>query len=86
MKNDADRVAAPRPETADAVAKVDAVDASRSLHRTVTDGEDDGIPLFERDDFGPGLHARALFGQDELASGEIADDEVRELLRQAWDR
>ena len=35
------------------------------------DGEGHGIALPQRHDLGAALHARALFGQDELAAGEV---------------
>jgi hypothetical protein len=37
----------------------------------MVDGEDDRVALVERHDFGPGLHARSLLRQHELAAAEI---------------
>lgn len=71
MKNDAHRVTQAGSYAADAVAEIDAIGATRALYRTMAHGEDDGIALLKRDDFGPRLHARALFGQDELAAREV---------------
>ena len=71
MKDDSYSVAHARPHSAHAVAKVDAVIALRPLHGAIMHGEDHGIALRKRHDFGATLPARPLFGQDELASAEI---------------
>ena len=52
MKDDADGVAAARPEPADAMAQVDAIAAASSLDRAVMHGEGDSIALRERDHLG----------------------------------
>ena len=54
------------------MAQIDAVVALRALNRPVVDCEGHGIALAERHDLSSALHARALFGQDELAAGEVA--------------
>ena len=71
MEDDPERVALPRAQPADPVAHVDAIAAARPLHRAVVDREGERIALPQRDDLGPALHPRALFGEDELAAGEI---------------
>jgi hypothetical protein len=53
------------------VAEVDAVVALRPLHRPVMDCKGRRIALPKRHDVGAALHARPLFGQDELAACEI---------------
>ncbi len=72
MEDDAERLAMAATHAADAVPHIDAIDAARALHRTVLDGENHGVALAQRYDFRPRLHARPLFGQHELAAGEIA--------------
>ncbi len=37
----------------------------------VVDGEDNGVTQGERYDGGAGLHARALFGEEEFTAGEV---------------
>jgi len=58
-------------DTTYAVAQVNAVIALRSLHRPVMDGEGHSITLPKRHDFSTALHARPLFGQNELATREV---------------
>ena len=58
-------------QAADAVPEVDAVVALRASHRPVVNREGDRITLSKRNDLGAALHARPLFGQDELHSREI---------------
>src|SRR5262249_45890509 len=53
------------------MAEVDAVVALRAPHWPVMDGKGHGITLPKWYDFGTALHARPLFGQDELATGEV---------------
>jgi hypothetical protein len=55
------------PHAADAVARVDAVAAATALDRAVVDGEDNRVAALQRRHLDPALHARTLFGQDELA-------------------
>jgi hypothetical protein len=55
----------------DAVPQVDAVYAARSLHRPMMDCEDHSIATLKWHDFRSRLHARPLFGDDELAASEI---------------
>src|SRR5438552_19087963 len=58
-------------DAADAVSQINAVEPARPLHRAMVHGKGDRIALAERHYFRPRLHARALFGQYELADGEI---------------
>jgi hypothetical protein len=55
-------------QAADTMAQIDPIDTTRSLDRAVMHREDHAIALAQRGHFGPRLHARALFGQDELAA------------------
>src|SRR5690606_314627 len=71
VKDDPKRVAEPGAELADAVAKRDAMEAARTAHRPLVNREQDGVALAERHNGRTRLHARALFRQHELASGEI---------------
>lgn len=57
---------------ADSMAHGYSIHTTGTVLRAMVDGEDDSLALMERDDRGPGLHARALFGEDELASSEVA--------------
>ena len=70
MEDDAQRVPLPAAQPADAVPHRHAVGAAGALHRALVDGEDHALALLQRHHLGPGLHARALLGQDELAAGE----------------
>src|SRR5262245_18250672 len=72
MKDDAHRMPPARAQPAHRMPHVDAVDAPRSPHWAMVHGEYDRITLCQRDDFGPRLHPRPLFRQQELATGEIA--------------
>src|SRR5215468_3673261 len=72
MEDDAERMAPPAAQTADAMAQLDAIAAARAAHRAMVNGKGDGIALAERHDLDPALHARALLGQHKLAAGEIA--------------
>ena len=53
------------------MAEVHAIVALRALNWPVMDGEGHSITLQKWYDLGAALHARPLFGQDELATGEI---------------
>jgi len=57
---------------ADAVAHGYSIDAAGAALGSVINCKDDGFALMKRDDGYAGLHARALFGEDELAAGEVA--------------
>ena len=72
MKDDAHRMTDAGSHATDAVSQIDAIRAARTLHGTMTDREDNGVALLEWHDFGTRLHARTLFGQHELAAGEVA--------------
>ena len=72
MKDDADSVAPARPDSADAMAQVDAIAPPPPLDRTVMHGKGDRTALRERYHLGARLHARPLLGQHELAAFEIA--------------
>lgn len=63
---------------ADSVAHGYSIDASSAALGTVVDGEEDSFALLERDDFGAGLHAGALFGEDEFATGEVCSGSAEE--------
>src|SRR3546814_8128284 len=71
VEDDAGGVAPAGTDPTDAVAKSDAVVASRAPDRPAVHGEGDGIALPERHDLRSRLHARALLGQHELAAGEV---------------
>src|SRR5436853_547867 len=64
-------MAGTRAQSTDAVAHVDAVDAAYALHGSVPDREDHSLSTLERHDLRSRLLARALLGEDELATGEI---------------
>jgi hypothetical protein len=53
------------------VTKVHPVAAARALHRAMMHGEGHRIALTKCHDVGARLHARPLFGQDELAAFEV---------------
>jgi hypothetical protein len=72
MEDDAHGVAVAGAYAADTVAHVYAVIAAGSLHRAMVDGEGYCVTLAQRDHFGTGLLAGALFGEDELAAGKIS--------------
>src|SRR5438046_2843966 len=71
VEDHAQRMAGTRAQSTDAVAHVDAVDAAYALHGSVSDREDHGLSTLERHDLRSRLLARALLGEDELATGEI---------------
>jgi hypothetical protein len=71
VKDDAQSAACAGADAADAVAEVDAIRAAGALNGAMAHGEGDGIAQAERDDFRAGLHAGALFGEDEFAAGEV---------------
>jgi hypothetical protein len=72
MEDDAQGVTVAGTHAADAVAHVDPIEAAGTRNGPVMDGESYGVALAERDDFGAGLHARALLGKNEFTAGEIA--------------
>ena len=71
VENDTERMTMSRANAADAVPQVDAIHAARALHRTMMDGEDNGVTLPKRHDFRPRLHARPLLGHHEFAAREV---------------
>ena len=71
MKDYADCVTATRPQTADAVSKVDTVDTPGSLDGTVADREDHTVTKTKRHDLGSRLHPWPLLGQHKLTAGEV---------------
>src|SRR5687767_13470931 len=84
MEDDAQRVAMSGPNAAHAVPEIYPVDAARTLHRTVMDGEHHRVTLAKRHDCRPGLHAWTLFGHDEFSASEVAPrlgQQDRELQR-----
>src|SRR5438105_6972327 len=85
VEDHSDRMAMAGADAADAVSQINAVEPARPLHRAMVHGKGDRIALAERHYFRPRLHARALFGQYELAAGEIAPrfrQEDRDLQRE----
>ena len=71
VKDDAQGVPLARSQAADAMAKIDAIDAACALHGTVMHGENDRVAAAQRHDFRARLHARPLLGQDELTTSAI---------------
>src|SRR6185312_3243715 len=71
VKDHAHGVTMTRPDSADAVTHIDAVEAACSLRRPDMYGKGHGIALAKRHDLGSRLHARPLLGQYELATGKI---------------
>src|ERR1700746_1909737 len=71
VEDDPDGVTHARADAAHTVAEVHAIVALRTPHRPVVDSEGHSIALPERHDLGAALHARPLFGQDELATCEV---------------
>src|SRR5690242_6256835 len=71
MKDDAERVAMPFGDLADAVAHLDAVVAAGPAHGSAVDGKYDGIALGQRHHGRARLHARSLLRQHELAAAEV---------------
>ena len=72
MEDDANRIAVAASNPADAVAQVDAIDASGSLHRPAVYREDHRVALCQRHHFRTRLHAWTLFRQHEFPTSEIA--------------
>jgi hypothetical protein len=60
-----------RPDSADAVTHIDAVEAACSLRRPDMYGKGHGIALAKRHDLDAALHARPLLGQSEFAAREV---------------
>lgn len=71
MEDDAEGMAMARADGADSVTHIHPIDSATALHRPVMNRKGDGVPLQQRDDFNPGLHARALLGEDEFPSLKI---------------
>jgi len=71
VKKDAEGMAAANANPPDPGRKIEAVYAARAPHRTVMDGEHNGVALSERHDRRTRLHARTLFSQDEFTAFEI---------------
>jgi hypothetical protein len=85
VKDDAQRVALAGAYGAHAVPELDPVDAARTAHGPVIDGKNHRVPLLERHDLGPRLHARPLLGDHEFATREVAPglgQEDRQLQRE----
>src|SRR3546814_12263452 len=70
VEDDAGGVAPAGTDPTDAVAKSDAVVASRAPDRPAVHGEGDGIPLPARHELRSRLHERALHGKQALAASE----------------
>src|SRR5215831_19763659 len=71
VEDDPDGVTHPGTDAAHTMAEVHTIVALRTSHRPVMDGEGDSITLSKGHNLGAALHARPLFGQDELPTGEI---------------
>jgi hypothetical protein len=71
VKDNAYSVAMAGSQPADSVPQVNAIGSARPLHRAVVHCEHHAIAPAQRHDLGSCLHAWPLFGQDELAAGEI---------------
>jgi len=71
MEDDAKDMSLTGAKTTHSVAKIDPIDASRPLNGPMMYGERDRIALTERNYLGPGLHARSLFREHELAACEV---------------
>ena len=71
VKDNTDCVPHAGADAAHAVTKVHAVISLRALHWPVMDCEGHSITLPQRYDVSAALHARPLFGQDELATSEV---------------
>src|SRR5579863_10473812 len=70
MEDHADRMPPAGTKPADAVAHIDTIGAARPPHRADMHSKGDAVTLAKRHDLGARLHARALFGQHELAAFE----------------
>jgi hypothetical protein len=71
VEDDPDCVPHAGADAAYAVTQVHAVVALRPPHWPVMDCKGHSIALPKGHDFGAALHAGSLFGQDELATGEV---------------
>ena len=71
VKDHPDGMAMAGAQPADAMAQINPVEPARPLHRSVMHSKSHRIALPQRNHFGARLHARPLFGQHELAAGEI---------------
>lgn len=71
VKDDPHRVSLPRTQLADAVAHVNPIDSTGSLHGTGVNCERYSIALLERYNLYARLHTWTLFGQHKLAAGKI---------------
>src|SRR5262245_65774848 len=71
VEDDPDGVTHAGADAAHTVTEVHAIVALRTLHWPVVHREGHRITLSKRHDLGAALHARPLFGQDELAAGEV---------------
>ena len=72
VKDHAERMAVPGTDPAYAMAEIDPISSARPLDRSHMHREGHRIALSERHHLGPGLHARALLREYELAAAEIA--------------
>jgi hypothetical protein len=71
VKDNAHSVAMAGSQPADSVPQINAIGSARPLYRAVVDCEHHAVALAQRYHLGSRLHAWSLFGQDELAAGEI---------------
>jgi hypothetical protein len=71
MENQAQAMALAACDFADPVAQINPVGALGPLNRAVADGKDHATALGQRHHMGPGLGARALFGDHKGPAGKI---------------
>ena len=72
MKDNADGMTLAGADLADAMAKINPIEAARPLHRAMMHSKCYRVALRQRHHFRPRLHPRPLLGQHELATAEIA--------------
>jgi hypothetical protein len=71
VENNTDGMPLAGTHSADAVTKVDPIVALGAFHWAIMHRKCNGVALPQRDDFGAALHARPLFGDDELPARKI---------------
>jgi hypothetical protein len=85
VENNPNGVPHARSNATHAVAEIHAIVALRTFYRAIMDGEGHGITLSKWYDLSTALHARPLFGQDELATCKVParlGEENRDLDRE----
>jgi hypothetical protein len=86
VENNADRVPMSRPYAAYAMPEIHAIHTAGALHRAVMNRKHDPVPLTERRNNRPRLHARTLLRHHEFAAGKISvrlREQHRELKRES---